>query len=279
MISPRVGVHLKMIVLTLIVLVVVAGVVGWVLTERDRARRDREAETLRQQREQAIMDRAEVLQYGRAASDLMRRELDGVLGGERCLARQIGGLRVYYTDDIGPRVKRRDYSSGIAFCTAGVRSRDPRRDEDGRLNPYFGHDVQCFRVAYYLNDETDNLANAHLYRFETPDITGTDLDAGMPFVRCCLQFDVRVMPPFAQPDATGFCATDWQSDGDVMLAGYSRRRGLPRAVEITMRVTDARHAPYYHWDSTLREWQLDDGETDDAVQTFRSIVYFGHGMR
>ena len=277
--DDRGGSHLQLMTLTFCFLILVLGAVLMTMTSMQEDTRDPDKRATEAQREQrAAEGREEVQQFGRAGFDLMQRELDGVFlapAAEAATAGAPRGLRVYHTDAMGPNAAKRAGTQGLAFCTAGIRSFDPREVVDGNPNPFFGHPVHCVRVAYYLNNETDNLARGHLFRCETPDLTGAVPPGGTPFVRCCLDFHVRVLSPFGGEESTAFRATDWDSDGRVTVAGNPRRRGLPEAIEITMRVTDRFHAERYRWDDTLREWRLPDGETDDAVRTFRRIIYFG----
>jgi len=247
--------------------------------------------------------RQEVFQYARAALEFIERELIGAFtsaDAQPNAADGIKGLRVYHTasmsitDEEGNAVRRRQDSQGI-FLSTGIMARDVSgspEDSAPDHNPYFGHDVNCARIAYYLNGEpTDEagsplyrqLEHAAVYRTEMYKLSFANPTQGNPFIRNCLFFNVHVMSRFLQEQYTEFVAMDWNSDDVVRVGSFDRRRGLPQALFIQMRITDVSHAKLYDWDAAGKRWYVPGpiagkdyaGKDDPVVQTFSQIVYYG----
>jgi len=223
--------------------------------------------------------RQEVYQYARAALEFMEREILGAFTGvDADVGSGIKGMRIYKNDNMG--VQKRDDSEGIFFST-GIMARDTRETVDGADNPYFGHDVNCARVAYYLNDEKVRLDKSAIYRTEMYDLTIGTPEAGNPFVRNCLFFNIKVFDQYS--GIRQFQTLDWNSDETISVGGNARRRGLPRSVYVEMRITDARYAKQYQWDVGKKKWYVPGpdptldywGEEDPVVRTFSQVVYFG----
>ncbi|HUU42239.1 MAG TPA: hypothetical protein VMX57_00580, partial [Planctomycetota bacterium] len=188
--------------------------------------------------------RQEVFQYARAALEFIERELIGAFtscDANPYAADGVKGLRVYnaagmgITDDAGNNVSRRQDSQGI-FLSTGIMARDVSGSPvttASDYNPYFGHDVNCARIAYYLNGEpTDDagsplyrqLEHAAVYRTEMYRLSHANPLKGNPFVRNCLFFNVFVMSRFPNEPYTQFVAMDWDSDEVVPVGSFSRRR-------------------------------------------------------
>ena len=236
--------------------------------------------------------RQEVFQYARAALEFIDRELTGAFTTVDANPGDfVRGMRIYNTDAMGANCQKRDASQGI-FLSTGIMARDTRETVNGSPNKFFGHDVNCARIAYYLNrGPTDpssalynQLQHSAVYRTEMYRLSDAVPDAGTPFVRNCLYFNVLVMSRFKHEDWNKFVETDWDSDTNVTCSGgYKRRRGLPQALDIRMRITDESHAKLYRWDASGKRWFVPgpiDGQDyasaeDPIVQSFSQMVYFG----
>ncbi len=235
----------------------------------------------------------EIYQYARAAMEFLERELGGAFTGvDADASAGIKGLRVYHQNSMGANCSRREGSQGI-FFTTGIMARDTRETVPGLgANPFFGRDVNCARVAYYLNNETNQLTKACVYRSEMYDLTLATPETGGPFIRNCLVFTIEVMSRFPAEDPLLFLYRDWDSE-DRSIPGVpvdpntnlKRRRGLPQALRITMRMTDERRAMRYQWGAMdgQNKWYVPGpdaakdywGEEDPVVQTFRQVIYYG----
>jgi len=238
--------------------------------------------------------RQEVFQYARAALEFIEREIMGAFASvDANPTTGNKGMRVYDSLSMGPATPRREDTQSIFFST-GVMARDVSGSPtEGApdYNPFFGHDVNVARIAYYLNrGPTDpssstynHLEHSAIYRSEAYDLTQAQPEVGGPFVRNCLFFNILVFNQFDDPPR--FQTMDWNSDETITVDGNSRRRGLPKAVWVKMRITDAGHATLYKWDSSHKEWRVPGpdgtttkdywGEEDPVVQSFSQIVYFG----
>jgi len=235
--------------------------------------------------------RQEVFQYARAALEFLEREISGAFTSVDANVvadtnTGIKGMRIYANDSMGANCDRREGSQGIFFST-GIMARDTRETVGGVPNPFFGHDVNVARIAYYLNNETQKLENAAIYRVEMYDLTLGTPETGGPFVRNCLLFKLHMIPP---EGAFQFQAMDWNSDTDRDGNANNGRQGmgLPKAVYIRMRITDRFHAGLYQWGSdpeggSEKKWYVRGpmatkdywGEEDPVVQTFSQVIYFG----
>ena len=239
--------------------------------------------------------RQDVFQYARASLEFLEREIGGafvssdaniVTGGGTGTG--IKGFRVYNTpNSMGANCVMREGSQGIFFST-GIMARDTSGTP--ATNPSYGHDVNVARVAYYLNNETNQLWKAALCRSEMYDLTvGVPL-AGGPFVRNCLSFNMEVMSGLGGFLGNSFRPQDWNSDVDATGNPAGRpRRGLPRAVKITLRITDEQDAHQYVWgsdpasSSAPKKWYISGPDPtkdywvdeDPVVQTFSQVIYFG----
>jgi len=230
--------------------------------------------------------RQDVFQYARAALEFIEREISGAFTSvDADTTNGIKGMRVYNKDNMG--VARREDSQGIFFST-GIMARDTRETVAGNPNPFFGRDVNVARIAYYLNDETQQLWKAAICRTEMYDLTIGTPEAGGPFVRNCLFFKLFVMPPSG---SQVFQAMEWNSDTDRDGNPSNGRQGmgLPRGVFITMRITDEMDARQYVWGNdpadskAAKKWYIPGpdptkdywGAEDPVVQTFSQTIYFG----
>ena len=243
--------------------------------------------------------RQELFQYARAALEFLQREVTGAFTGSDSYnalnaGNGVRGMVVYASGTgMGANVTRRTGSQGM-FFTSGVMARDMRQNyPDGSANPYFGHDVNCARIAYYLNNETQQLVNAAVCRSESYTLNVIDPDCGGAFLRNCLFFTIELMSPFPNENPTQFQVVDWDSDVTASPGGHTRRRGLPTALRMTFRMTDERHAPLYQWVASATDpntgltgqWRVPGpdgstatdhyGEEDPIAQTFKNVVYFG----
>ena len=225
--------------------------------------------------------RQEVFQYARAALEFMEREIRGAFTGcDANVSTGIKGMRIYKNANMS--VEKRDDSEGIFFST-GIMARDTRETVGGSPNPYFGHDVNVARVAYYLNDERSELWKSAIYRSEMYNLTTSVPEEGTPFVRNCLYFNIKVFDQFT--GVQQFQTTDWNSDEVINVGGFARRRGLPKAIYFEMRITDEHHAKTckYRWKSSEEKWFVPGpdpnkdywGEEDPVVRPFSQVVYFG----
>jgi hypothetical protein len=221
--------------------------------------------------------RQEIFQYARAALEFMEREISGSFTSvDGDPSRGNKGFRVYAGgESMGSDARHRVESEGMFFST-GIIARDTREKlSNGSDNPFFGHDVNVARISYYLNNETEKLEDAAVFRGEVYNLTQGDPETGEEFVRNCLNFRIFLLNQFE--DKPEFKAQSWNSDENVK--GMSRRQGLPRAVQVLMRMTDERHANMYEWDSGDKKWNMKEGfdpATDDPViQSFTHTIYMG----
>lgn len=233
--------------------------------------------------------RQEVYQYARAALEFLERELNGAFTGvDANVNTGIKGMRIFDQAAMGTACPKRELSQGI-FFTTGIMARDTSGTP--ATNSSFGKDVNCARVAYYLNDEAKNLRDASVRRVELYDLTAADPGTGGPtetgsaFIRNCLRFNIEIVSHLQDGDPVGFRTLDWNSDADITVGGYTRRRGLPQALLLTFRITDERRAMLYTWGTIggEKKWYIPGpdpakdywGEEDPVVQTFRQTVYYG----
>ena len=223
--------------------------------------------------------RQEVFQYARAALEFIERELRGTFTGvDADVDAGVKGMRVYKNNSMG--LQKRDDSEGMFFST-GITARDSREQVDGHDNPYYGHDVNCARVAYYLNDEKVELDKSAIHRTEMYDLTIGTPEEGNPFIRNCLFFNIKVYDQHS--GVQQFQTMDWNSDEVISVGGNARRRGLPRAIYLDMRITDAHYAKQYQWNASEKKWYVPGpdpvrdywGEEDPVVRSFSQIVYLG----
>ena len=221
--------------------------------------------------------RQEIFQYARAALEFMEREIGGAftsVDGDPSKGNK--GFRVYSSgESMGSEAKGRVESEGMFFST-GIIARDTREKlPNGSDNPFFGHDVNVARISYYLNDETRELKNAAIYRGEIYNLVDEHPEKGEEFVRNCLDFRIFVLNQYDEEPQ--FKPQSWNSDEDV--DDMDRRMGLPRAVQLHMRMTDERHANRYEWKSGEKKWAMKEGfdpATDDLiVQSFTHTIYMG----
>jgi len=233
--------------------------------------------------------RQEVYQYARAALEFLEREMNGAFTGvDANVNAGIKGMRIFDQGGMGSACPKRELSQGI-FFTTGIMARDT--SGTSATNPNFGRDVNCARVAYYLNDETQKLRDASIRRVELYDLTAADPGTGGPtetgsaFVRNCLRFNIEIVSHLQNSDPVDFLALDWNSDANVTVGGFTRRRGLPQALRLTLRITDERRAMLYEWGTIggEKKWYVPGpdpvkdywGEEDPVVQTFRQTIYYG----
>ncbi len=235
--------------------------------------------------------RQEVFQYGRASLEFLERELNGAfVGADADTATGNKGMTIYKNGsmNIKDEGKRRMDTQGIFFSSA-VMARDTRKERNGAANPYYGKDVNVARVAYYLNDETEKLDESALHRSESYVLTEPNPEKGTPFVRNCLYFYMDIIDQYSS--STNWSTRDWNSDEDVTVGGFRRRRGIPRAIRVRMRVTDEMRAVLYQWDgegliteqSKGHPWYIPGpkegmdywGQKDPVVRSFTLVVYFG----
>lgn len=245
--------------------------------------------------------RQEVFQYGRASLEFLERELGGAfVGSDGNTTTGNKGMKIYNTWDMNLTKnanadeedeeeiqKRRTDTQGIFFSTA-IMARDTRKERNKAKNPYYGRDVNVARVAYYLNDEKENLDQSALYRSELYVLTEANPEEGGPFVRNCLYFFLDVLDQYS--NSANFTAMNWDSDN---RPGLGRRPGIPRAIRVRLRVTDEMRAALYKWDEggeiTVKEeskghpWYIPGlksgmdywGQKDPVVRSFSLVVYFG----
>jgi type II secretion system protein J len=142
----------------------------------------------------------------------------------------------------------------VAMVTA-AKVRDTRGD-----SPTFGTEANLGRVGYYLQGNT-------LYRFEYYTLYGSGDDAAevaraVPFLNNVVSFTVECY------DNGAFNITNWNSSAGV----------LPKAIRITLRLTDDRHLRDYldmsndkNGDGVVSR----DEAGDDIGQTFEHVAYLG----
>jgi len=143
----------------------------------------------------------------------------------------------------------------IAMTTA-AKVRDTRPD-----SITYGTEANMGRIGYYLNHD-----EKVLYRFEYYTLYGSDDDPNEvgnaePFIYNVINFNVECFRDGK------FRTVDWNSHSS----------GLPRAVRITLQLTDDNHLRYYDGEDNDNDGIIDNyEETRDKVgQTFQHVVYLG----
>ena len=149
----------------------------------------------------------------------------------------------------------------VAMTTA-ARVRDTRQDS---IN--YGREGNMGRIGYFLGDGSGGFERHILYRFEyyTLDGSGDDpseVARAEPFIRNVVAFNVEVF------DNGSFRIMGWNSNA---------AKALPRAVRITLQLTDDRHLAEYDGVDDNGDGVVDDfNETNDTVgQTFQHVAYLG----
>jgi len=236
--------------------------------------------------------RQDVFQYARSSLEFLEREIGAAFTSVDAVIATDGtntgikGMRVYNQSSMGSNCAKREGSQGI-FLSAGIMARDTRQVVGNNPNPSYGKDVNVARIAYYLNNELNQLWKAAIYRTEMYDLTIGTPDTGGPFVRNCLSFNIQVTDPrFGYRLRT----LDWNSDADANGNAAGRpRRGLPKAISISMRITDEQDAHQYVWGNdpasaaNPKKWYIRGPDPakdywvdeDPVVQSFYQVIYFG----
>ena len=154
----------------------------------------------------------------------------------------------------------------VAMVTA-AKMRDTRPD-----SPNFGTEANLGRVGYFLGDGSTQGGKTFerntLYRFEYYTLYGAGEDSTevinnvTPFLMNVVSFTVECY------DNTRFNLIPWDSS----------TRGLPKAIRVTLRLTDDRHLRDYLNMSNDKNGDgvVDQYEADDAIgQTFEHVAYLG----
>ncbi len=183
-----------------------------------------------------------VFQQAKLFMDHIEREASGAYWSKQGRA---AGMRPFLIADSG---------RSIAMVTA-AKVRDTRPD-----SPNFGTEANMGRIGYFLRDNT-------LYRYEYYTLYGsgdeaTEVSEATPFLTNVVNFTVECF------DNGRFTVRDWNSS-----AG-----SLPKAIRITLRITDDRHLSQYLNPDNDRDHNghisRDEAE-DDVVQTFQHVAYLG----
>jgi hypothetical protein len=228
--------------------------------------------------------RQEIFQYARAALEFLDREVTGSFTScDADTANGIKGFRVYAAAGNNSLGVAKRAQSEAMFYSTGLIARDMRPYVpvgSNTPNPFFGHDVNVARVAYYLNSEIVDLSKASLMRAEKYDLTIGALDSSDPgdeFVMNCMDFRIQVLSQYVTP--VDFSYTDWNSDDTITTGGHTRRMGLPRGVRVSFKMTDDRHAKLYQWNGSKNVWELkagyDPASSDPVVQSFTQAINLG----
>ena len=148
----------------------------------------------------------------------------------------------------------------FALVTA-AKLRDMRMYIDSQPNPGFGAEANLGRIGYFLKDNI-------IYRYEYYTLYDdgneqVEIDRATPFIYNVVAFNVEVF------DNGRFRTMDWDS----------RSKGcLPRAVRITLQLTDDRHLSQYldMNNDTGGDGYVDSIEAGDTIGVaFQHVAYLG----
>lgn len=188
--------------------------------------------------------RQTVFQQAKLLMEHLERELSGAYANR--LTRKTE-MRPFMVKDNGHH---------IALTTA-AKVRDTNPDS---LN--YGAEANLGRIGYYFNE-----AEHTIYRYEYYTLYGDDDDPAWvseatPFIENVINFNIECY------DNNSFQLMNWNSND---------KKALPRAVRITLRLTDDRHLKYYDGVDNNGNGTVDDyAETEDSIGlTCQQVAYLG----
>ena len=217
--------------------------------------------------------RQEVFQYARAVLLSLERELIGAIA-QRDASRnaainssQSRPFRLYHSDSalgaFGMPV--RPGTDALSF-TAGVIGRDTVQN-----SKTYGQTAMDAHLAYWVSSDDCATNRWVLNRYESYDIATSTQGRGWELALNVLEFHVDCLDQFLSPPQ--WRTMDWESTGVDTPTG--ERRGLPRAVAVTLRLTDQNHIGLYEFYAPNRASRLKEGYTPDddpMVREFRQVI-------
>jgi len=210
--------------------------------------------------------RHEVYQYARALFETLEREIPGCIGVRDAGPNRRGMPFVVGTSSSAATAFKTEYSvdvregSDTLSLTAALLGRDTVAD-----SPTRGQTANVAVVAYWLTPD-DFVLN----RYESYDVDQPRSGRGWEFAMNVLEFRIEVLDPFTSTPA--FEHKDWDSR-DTVSGGV--KRGLPGAIQVIMKVTDADHIDLWQFDPVGKCSALKPGvraEDDKVVQEFRHVL-------
>ena len=210
--------------------------------------------------------RQEVFEYARVLFETLHRELSGVIGvGETgpdgtetpfWIGVSEQSVSVF-EKALGVEVRE---GSDTLRLTAGLVGRDSLLN-----SPTRGQVANVAYVAYWLTP-----GDCVLNRYESYNLGEPSTGRGWEFALNVLEFQIEVLDPWS--DKSGFERKDWDSR-DTVPSGA--RRGVPRAVRVTTKLTDGGHANLYGFDPVQKCMVPKpgvDASDDPAVREFSEVI-------
>ena len=229
-----------------------------------------------------------VFQQAKLFMEHIERELSGAymnkVGSSAAADKRMKPLRVIQGSDGGYH--------HIAMTTA-AKVRDTRP-----TSKTYGTEANMGRIGYFLGDgsthtltfdvdydgDDDNVKFTYeintLYRFEYYALYGSDDDAIEKVKSLVGSYDdetkIATLSPFLV-NVVNFNVECFDNGQFNTVEWDSHSSGLPRAMRITLRLTDDKHLPYYDGNDDNGDGIDDDyEETGDKVgQTFQHVIYLG----
>jgi hypothetical protein len=215
--------------------------------------------------------RQEVFQYVRSLYETLEREIAGVFGvrdtgpdatGMPFVIGTSTAKRAAFESSYGVQVRE---GADTMFMTTALVARDTDPN-----SPTKGQIANVAHVAYWVTPD-DHV----LHRYESYDLTRPASGRGFEFALNVLEFRIELIDPFTS--TVEFEHKDWDSRDLVeVLPGRSERRGLPKAIRVMCRVTDADHLDLYQFDDTTKTNVLKPGmrsSDDPVVRTFSQVLH------
>ena len=213
--------------------------------------------------------RQEVFEYARALFETLQKELDGIIGIREAGPEATGSPLRIGTSSSGLAgfkgefgVDVREGSDVLAFTSALV-GRDTQQG-----SPTRGEVANVAKVAYWVTPD-DSVLN----RYESYKRVKPGGGRGWEFALNVLEFRIGVLHPVT--GGMAFERKDWNSD--AVASGPSTRSGLPRAIRVTVKLTDSNHIMLYAFDPTTKSMVPKPGvraSDDPVVQEFGHVVSF-----
>jgi len=216
--------------------------------------------------------RQEVFQYARALFETLDREIAGCIGVRDAGPELTGNPFRINTSRVAIDRFRAEYNvtvregSDTMSFTAGIIGRDT---EPG--SPTLGQTGNVAHVAYWLSPDT-----FVLNRFESYRLTNVGVGRGWEFALNVLEFRIEVLDKRSAAD--GFERKDWDSRTLVTGGAHTGARvGVPKALQITLKLTDSDHISLWTTDpsgtpvSSVRKPGVRVGD-DQVVQEFKHVV-------
>ena len=212
--------------------------------------------------------RQEVFEYARILFEMLRGELDGVIGVRDAGPDGTGSpFRVGTSQEAVAVFKQaigvdvREGSDVLSFTSALV-GRDTLEG-----SPTRGEVANVAHVAYWLTS-----GDSVLNRYESYNLAEPSTGRGWEFALNVLEFRIDFVDQWA--GAVAFERKDWDSR-DTVSSGA--RRGMPETLRVTIKLTDADHIDLYAFDPVSKCMVPKPGvraSDDPVVQEFGRVICF-----